>query len=184
MDARSYRIGRRELWRARLYGWRERLRRPAVWGLLLSGLAILVGAGWWYAEETSFARRAVSTSAVIQQVDPPIRIENQDGPPALVVHGVLRFRVDGRTIHARVRLATCSTSACAAAIRNRQGRLITIAYDPERVTHVHPGRGSTPVTPLFMLLVGFGVILMGGGLHTLFLDFGIPLTKSGQRRYA
>lgn len=79
MADRVHRVGRLELWcarlsarRERLSGWRERLRRSSVWGPLLAGPALLIGIGWWYASNTAFARRAVlTTTAVIQQVFPP-----------------------------------------------------------------------------------------------------------------
>src|SRR4051794_19926529 len=120
MADRVYRVGHLELWRARLSGWPARLRHPSVWGLFLAGLALFGGAAWWYTTNTAFARRAVPTTAVIQQVFSPARLEHEYGPPDLVVRGILRYQVNGRTIHTQVRLATCSTGACVTATHDRQ----------------------------------------------------------------
>lgn len=183
MTARAYRVGRRELWRARLYGWPERLRRPAVWGHLLAGLVILAGTGWWFADQTAFARRAISATAVIERVEPPFRVEDQYGPPALVVYGRLRYQVDGDTVHSRVRLASCETSVCVAVTRNRQGRTVGIAYDPKKVTRVHLGR-TVPINinPFTMMIAGLGAIFIAAGLYTLFFDLGIPVAVAKPRK--
>jgi hypothetical protein len=183
MTARSHRVGRRELWRARLYGWPERLRRPTVWGPLLAGLGILAGTGWWFVDQTAFARRAISASAVIERVEPPIRVEVQYGPPALVVYGRLRYQVDGDIVHSRVRLANCKTAYCVAVTQNRQGRTAGIAYDPKKVTRVYLGR-TVPINinPFMMMIAGLGVIFVAAGLYTLFFDLGFPGAKPRDRR--
>lgn len=192
MADRVYRVGRLEVWRARLSGWRERLsgwrerlRRPSVWGLLLAGLVLLIGIGWWYARDTAFARRAVPTTAVIQQVFPPTRIEHETGPPDLVVRGILRYQVNGRTIQTQVRLATCATGACVAATHNRQVHPVQIAYDPKNVTRVRLGRQvPTTLNPITLELIGLGVIFIAAGLYILFFDLSTPDAKSTGGRSA
>jgi hypothetical protein len=185
MDEPVYRVGRREMWRVRLSGWRERLRRPNVWVLMLAGLAILIGTAWWYADYTAFARRAVPTGATIERIYPPIRSEHEYQPPDLVVHGMLRYQADGRTVHTQVWLATCSNGGCVAATRARQGHAVQIVYDPENVTRVHLGRRvPVPLNPVMLVLAGLGAIFIAAGLYVVFFDLDVPLAKPRGRRPA
>lgn len=163
------RVGRRDLWRARLHGWRGRLREKRVWIPLLVGVAILGGAVWWYADRAAFAHRAVTTTAVVEDTY-MTRLEHEDGPPSLVVRGRLRYVANAATVHSYVRLAGCDTSVCVSVMREWKGKSVEVVYDPRRTTRVRIGhRVSLAPNPLILVVFGFGVLAVGIAVAELFI---------------
>ncbi|CNG70699.1 Uncharacterised protein [Mycobacterium tuberculosis] len=162
------RIRRRDVWRAERRGWRGRLRSSGVLLPLALGLAMLAGGFYWYWDSEAFARRSVVTEAVVESVEPPYRIEREDGSPTFVSYGRVRYRAASRTVTTRVKLGTCRRTPCVATVA--PGARLTVAYDPEAVRRARrapPGGLSAAPNPAMLLLGGMGVLLVVVAAYTL-----------------
>ncbi|MGH3387528.1 MAG: DUF3592 domain-containing protein [Actinomadura sp.] len=179
----SFRVRRRDVWRAYLTGWPGRLRRSYVWGPLLAGVILLGFAAWWYAGTMAFTRRAVPTTAVIEEVQRPAPVRREDGLSTHSFYGVVRYSVDGRVTRSRVLLYSCKSSSCA--FSRRPGDTVEIAYDPRRpvratlATAVKDHWTPSGWQMIFGLL---GLIFLGAGAVNLI--FGSPLGPAGSPDYS
>ncbi|MEW2355067.1 DUF3592 domain-containing protein [Spirillospora sp. NPDC029432] len=163
-----FRIRRRDVWAVGRRGWRGRLRSSGVLVPLAIGLAMLTGGALWYWEAQAFARRSVVTEAVVVKVEPPYRLEQEDGPPIVVHSGMVRYRVAGRAVTARLTLASCRPGPCAS--RAALGDRLTVAYDPGavgRARRAPPGGLSGAPEPAMLLLAGIGVLFVAAAAYSL-----------------
>ena len=110
--------------------WHPRRRRI----LLLIGLLLLALAAWRFASRTAFADRAVTTTAVIDDLSQGPFLQSEDGRRSFTVYATVRYEVDGTLTQGRVVLSGCRGGACPA--RHQRGETITVAYDPQQVTSV------------------------------------------------
>jgi hypothetical protein len=110
--------------------WHPRRRRI----LLMIGLLLLALAAWRFASRAAFADRAVTTTAVIDDLSHGPFLQSEDGRRSFTVHATVRYDVDGTLTQGRVVLSGCRGGACPA--RHRRGDPITVAYDPQQVTSV------------------------------------------------
>jgi hypothetical protein len=110
--------------------WHPRRRRI----LLLIGLLLLALAAWRFASRTAFADRAVTTTAVIDDLSQGPFLQSEDGRRSFTVYATVRYEVDGTLTQGRVALSGCRGGACPA--RHQRGETITVAYDPQQVTSV------------------------------------------------
>jgi hypothetical protein len=112
--------------------WHARRRRmvqiPVMIGLLLLALA-----AWRLASRTALADRAVTATAVIDDVDHGPFLQSEDGQRSFTVYATVRYDVDGTLIQGRVALSGCR-GACPA--RHQRGDPVTIAYDSQQVDRV------------------------------------------------
>jgi hypothetical protein len=110
--------------------WRPRRRRI----LLLIGLLLLALAAWRLASRTAFADRAVTATAVIDDLSQGPFLASEDGRRSFTVYATVRYDVDGTLTRGRVALSGCRGGDCPA--RRQRGDTITVAYDPQQVTSV------------------------------------------------
>ena len=110
--------------------WRPRRGRI----LLLIGLLLLALAAWRLASRTAFADRAVTATAVIDDLSQGPFLQSEDGRRSFTVYATVRYDVDGTLTRGRVALSGCRGGACPA--RRQRGDTITVAYDPQQVTSV------------------------------------------------
>jgi Protein of unknown function (DUF3592) len=138
--------------------WRPRRRRI----LLMIGLLLLAFAAWRFAGRTAFADRAVTATAVIDDLSQGPFLASEDGRRSLTVYAAVRYEVDGTLTQGRVALSGCRGGACPA--RHRRGDTITVAYDPQQVTSVDLASrvvGRHPLLdPWVLALVLIGVSLL------------------------
>jgi hypothetical protein len=110
--------------------WHPRRRRI----LLMIGLLLFALAAWRLASRTAFADRAVTATAVIDDVDQGPFLQSEDGRRSFTVYATVRYEVDGTLTQGRVVLSGCRGGACPA--RHQRGDTIAVAYDPQQVTSV------------------------------------------------
>jgi hypothetical protein len=110
--------------------WRARRRRVVLPPGLLA-VTLLALAGWAYANQTAAARRAISTTAVIEDLGQGPGRESQTGARTVALWGTVRYQVNGSDVRARVVLGECRGARCPS---YRRGDRVTVAYDPDRVT--------------------------------------------------
>ena len=110
--------------------WHPRRRRI----LLMIGLLLLALAAWRLASRAAFADRAVTATAVIDDLSHGPFLQSEDGRRSLTVYATVHYEVDGTLTQGRVALSGCRGGACPA--RHRRGDTITVAYDPQQVTSV------------------------------------------------
>jgi Protein of unknown function (DUF3592) len=110
--------------------WHPRRRRI----LLLIGLLLLALAAWRFAGRTALADRAVTATAVIDDLSQGPFLQSEDGRRSFTVYATVRYEVDGTLTQGRVVLSGCRGGACPA--RRQRGETITVAYDPQQVTSV------------------------------------------------
>jgi len=113
--------------------WPARRRRIAISAMML-GLLLLALAAWRFASRTAFADRAVTATAVIDDVDQGPFLQSEDGQRSFTVYATVRYEVDGTLTQGRVALSGCGRGACPAS--HQRGDTITIAYDPRQITSV------------------------------------------------
>jgi Protein of unknown function (DUF3592) len=126
-------------------------------GLLLLGLA-----AWRLASRTAFADRAVTATAVIDDVDQGPFLQSADGQRSFTVYATVRYEVDGTLAQGRVALSGCGRGSCPAS--RQRGDTITIAYDPLQLNSVDLASrvvGRHPLLdPRVLALVLMGVIFL------------------------
>jgi Protein of unknown function (DUF3592) len=110
--------------------WRARRRRVVLPPLLLA-VTLLALAGWAYANQTTAARHAISTTAVIEDLGQGPGHESQTGERTAAQWGTVRYQVNGSDVRARVGLGECRSAWCPPYHR---GDRVTVAYHPDRVT--------------------------------------------------
>jgi Protein of unknown function (DUF3592) len=110
--------------------WRPRRRHI----LLMIGLLLLAFAAWRFTGRAAFADRAVTTTAVIDDLSQGPFLASEDGRRSFTVYAAVRYEVDGTLTQGRVVLSGCRSGACPA--RRQRGDTITVAYDPQQVTSV------------------------------------------------
>jgi Protein of unknown function (DUF3592) len=110
--------------------WHPRRRRI----LLMIGLLLLALAAWRFSSRTAFADRAVTATAVIDDVSQGPFLQSEDGRRSFTVYATVRYEVDGTLTQGRVALSGCRRGACPAS--RQRGETITIAYDPQQVNRV------------------------------------------------
>jgi hypothetical protein len=169
------RIRRRDLWRAYLTGAPGRLRRAYVWVPLLIGLVCVFLAVGGHAASMVFWRNAVTTSAIVEEIQRPAPVMSEDGLTGHRFYGRVRYTVDGATVRSRVLLYSCMSSSCS--FSQRTGDTVEIAYDPRKVTHAkraaavkNVGLPSDEV--LFLVLIA--AISLFTGVVNLFLGRAEP----------
>jgi Protein of unknown function (DUF3592) len=138
--------------------WHARRRRmvqiPVLIGLLLFALA-----AWRLASRTALADRAVTTTAVIDDLSQGPFLASEDGRRSFTVYATVRYHVDGTPTQGRVALSGCR-GACPA--RHQRGDPVTIAYDPLQVDRVDLASrvvGGHPLQDRWVL----ALVLMGVG---------------------
>ena len=109
--------------------WHPRWRRI----LLMIGLLLLAFAAWRLASRAAFADRAVTATAVIDDLSQGPFLQSEDGRRSLTVYASVRYEVDGTLAQGRVALSG-RRGACPA--RRQRGDTITVAYDPRQVNRV------------------------------------------------
>jgi Protein of unknown function (DUF3592) len=109
--------------------WRPRRGRI----LLLIGLLLLALAAWRFAGRTAFADRAVTATAVIDDLSQGPFLQSEDGRRSFTVYATVRYDVDGTPTQGRIALSGCRDTCPA---RRQRGDTITVAYDPRQVTSV------------------------------------------------
>jgi hypothetical protein len=109
--------------------WHPRRRRI----LLMIGLLLFALAGWRFASRTAFADRAVTATAVIDDLSQGPFLQAEDGRRSFTVYATVRYDVDGTLTRGRVALSGCR-GACPA--RHRRGDTVAVAYDPQQVNRV------------------------------------------------
>jgi hypothetical protein len=112
--------------------WRPRRGRI----LLLIGLLLLAFAAWRFASRATFADRAVTTTAVIDDLSQGPFLQSEDGRRSFTVYATVRYDVDGTLTQGRVALSGCRGGACPAR-RQRATR------SPSPTTH-----GRSPASTL------------------------------------
>jgi Protein of unknown function (DUF3592) len=146
--------------------WHPRRRRI----LLMIGLLLLALAAWRFSSRTAFADRAVTATAVIDDVSQGPFLQSEDGRRSFTVYATVRYEVDGTLTQGRVALSGCRRGACPA--RRQRGETITIAYDPQQVNRVDLASrvvGRHPLLdPPVLALVLMGVIfLLAAAVNTV-----------------
>ena len=104
--------------------WHARRRRI----LLMIGLLLFALAAWRFASRTAFADRAVTATAVIDDLSQGPFLASEDGRRSFTVYATVRYDVDGTLTQGRVALSGPS--------RHRRGDRIAVAYDPQQVSSV------------------------------------------------
>jgi Protein of unknown function (DUF3592) len=135
--------------------WHRRRRRT----LLMIGLLLLALAAWRLASRTAFADRAVTATAVIDDLSHGPFLQSEDGRRSFTVYATVHYDVDGTLTQGRVVLSGCR-GACPA--RHRRGDTVTVAYDPQQVTSVDLASrvvGRHPLQDPWVL----ALVLMGVG---------------------
>jgi hypothetical protein len=113
--------------------WHARQRRTVLI-LMVVGLLLLVFAAWRLASRTAFADRAVTVTAVIEEVVQGPFLQSEDGQRSFTAYATVRYDADGTLTQGRVALSGCRRGACPA--RYQRGEMITVAYDPQQVDSV------------------------------------------------
>jgi Protein of unknown function (DUF3592) len=137
--------------------------------LLMIGLLLLALAAWRFASRAAVADRAVTATAVIDDVSQGPFLQSEDGRRSFTVYATVRYEVDGTLIQGRVALNGCR-GACPAS--RQRGETITIAYDPQQVNSVDLASrvvGRHPLlNPPVLALVLMGVIfLLAAAVNTV-----------------
>jgi hypothetical protein len=113
--------------------WHPRRRRIVLIAMMI-GLLLFALAAWRLASRTALADRAVTTTAVIDDVYQGPFLESEDVRRSFTVYAAVHYDVDGTLARARVALSGCRGGACPA--RHQRGDTIAIAYDPQQVNRV------------------------------------------------
>jgi Protein of unknown function (DUF3592) len=141
--------------------WHSRRRRIVQIPMLI-GLLLLALAAWRVASRTALANRAVTTTAVIDDVHQAPLVQSEDGRRSFTAYATVRYQVDGTPAQGRVALSGCRRGACPA--RHQRGETITIAYDPQQVSRVDLASrvvGRHPLLdPGVLALVLIGVVFL------------------------
>ncbi|GAA4577033.1 hypothetical protein [Planotetraspora kaengkrachanensis] len=128
--------------------------------LLLLGIAIvsLAFATWSYADATAFARRALITTATIEEVlrRPAYGV---DGLTGTAISARVRYTAGGEEIVKVIPLSHCD-GAGQVCFLDKPGDMIRLAYDPGDVgrTALAP-RGEPPAWPWPGLRTGIGLLV-------------------------
>jgi Protein of unknown function (DUF3592) len=137
--------------------WRARRRRRMLLPLLI-GVTLLALAGWAYATQTATTRRAVTTTAVIQEVHQgPFHDDAQTGSRTFEMLGTVRYQVDGANVRATVTLVRTCDGSTLCVRRYQPGDQVAVAYDPDHTSDAALAidrHGRYPVP-------GKGVLLLG-----------------------
>jgi hypothetical protein len=130
---------------------------------MMIGLLLFALAAWRLVSRTAFADRAVTATAVIDDVYQGPFLESEDVRRSFTLYAIVRYEVDGTPTQGRVALSGCRRGACPA--RHQRGDTITIAYDPQQVSSVDLASrvvGRHPLLDRWVLaLVLMGVICLG-----------------------
>jgi hypothetical protein len=110
--------------------WHPRRRRI----LLMIALLLLAFAAWRLASRTAFADRAVTATAVIDDLSQGPFLQSEDGRRSFTAYATVRYEVDGTLTQGRVALSGCGRGGCPAS--RQRGDTITVAYDPRQVNSV------------------------------------------------
>jgi hypothetical protein len=141
--------------------WHARRRRTVLIPMMI-GLLLLALAAWRFASRTAFADRAVTATAVIDDVSQGPFLASEDGRRSFTVYATVRYEVDGTLTQGRVALSGCRRGACPSS--HRRGETITVAYDPQQVNSVDLASrvvGRHPFLDRWVLaLVLMGVIFL------------------------
>jgi hypothetical protein len=136
--------------------WHARRRRIVQIAMLI-GLLLFALAAWRLASRTALADRAVTATAVIDDVDQGPFLQSEDGRRSFTAYATVRYDVDGTPTQGRVALSGCR-GACPA--RHQRGDTVTIAYDPQQVDSVDLASRVVGRHPLLDPWVG-ALVLMG-----------------------
>ena len=141
--------------------WRARRRRIVLPPLLI-GLVLLVLAGWAYAQQTASARRAVTTTAVIEELHQGPFREEETGQRTSTMSAAVRYQVDGADIRTQLRLGECGPTRCPP---YQRGDRVAVAYNPDKVTDAglaayRSGRYPLPGALVLTLVVLGGLCLL------------------------
>jgi Protein of unknown function (DUF3592) len=148
--------------------WRARRRRKVLPPLLI-GVILLALAGWAYADQTASTRRAVTTTAVIEEVHQGPFHDSQTGERSYELLGKVRYQVEGADVRATVTLGRCGgTTVCLR--RYQPGDRVAVAYDPSNATDIalaidRHGRYPVPAGRVLIL-----AMLAGGCLLVAILN--------------
>lgn len=147
--------------------WRARRRRKVL-GPLLLGLTLLTLAGWAYAAQTAGLRRAVTATAVIQEVHQGPFHDTQTGERTFEVLGTVRYQVDGTGVRATVTLVRGCDGSARCLHRYQPGDQVAVAYDPD-----HTGEAALATDRHGRWPLPGPVVLLLGLLAGLFLTAAI-----------
>ena len=109
--------------------WHPRRRRI----LLMIALLLLAFAAWRLASRTAFTDRAVTVTAVIDDLSQGPFLQSEDGRRSFTAYATVRYEVDGTLTRGRVALSGCRDTCPS---RRQRGDTITVAYDPRQVNRV------------------------------------------------
>jgi Protein of unknown function (DUF3592) len=137
--------------------------------LLMIGLLLLALAAWRFASRAAVADRAVTATAVIDDVSQGPFLQSEDGRRSFTVYATVRYEVDGTLIQGRVALSGCR-GACPAS--RQRGETITIAYDPQQVNSVDlasrvVGRHPLLDPPVLALALMGVIFLLAAAVNTV-----------------
>ncbi|GAA2103928.1 DUF3592 domain-containing protein [Actinomadura alba] len=165
----AMRIRRRDLWRAYFKGAPRRLRRAYVWVPLLIGLICVFLAVGALVAAMDFRRNAVTTTAIVEEIQRPAPLMSEDGLTTHRFYGRVRYTVNGATVRSRVLLYRCVSSSCS--FRQRTGDTVEIAYDPRKVTHATRATaaetGGTTIGWISLLVMIAAISLFTGVVNLL-----------------
>lgn len=137
--------------------WRARRRRKVLPPLLI-GVTLLALAGWAYATQRASSRRAVTTTAAIEEVHQgPFHDDTQTGQRTFEVLGTVRYQVDGADVRATVTLVRGCDGGTLCLRGYQPGDQVAVAYDPDHTSDAALAidrHGRYPVP-------GKGVLLLG-----------------------
>jgi hypothetical protein len=147
--------------------WRARRRRKVL-GPLLLGLTLLALVGWAYAAQTAATRRAVTTTAVIQEVHQGPFHDSETGQRTFEMLGTVRYQVDGTGVRATVTLGRGCDGSARCLRRYQSGDQVAVAYDPD-----HTGDAALAIDRHGRWPLPGRVVLLLGLLAGLFLAAAI-----------
>ncbi|MCT9931521.1 hypothetical protein N5079_14990 [Planotetraspora sp. A-T 1434] len=107
--------------------------RRHVLPLLGIGLPLLALSIWLYADQASFARRAIVTTGTVQEVLRGAPIYRDDGQTSVRINGRVRYTANNVEIVSVVPLGSCGGGLAATCVSSKAGDTIKVAYDPTDV---------------------------------------------------
>jgi hypothetical protein len=119
-------------------------------------VTLLAFAGWAYAAQTASTRRAVTTTAVIEEVHHGPFQDTQTGERTFDVRGRVRYQVDGTDLRATVTLVRGCDASPVCLHRYQAGHQVAVAYDPDHPSDAAlgiDGHGRYPVPGRLVLLL-------------------------------
>ncbi|HEY8114212.1 MAG TPA: DUF3592 domain-containing protein [Actinomycetes bacterium] len=146
-------------------GWLARFGQRAVVIPLAVGVLLLALSGWLFFRPSSFADRAVLTSAVIDDVDEGAVSDAADGLPRWDVYAVVHYKVGSDRVQSRLTVGRCQVTCLFSC---RKGDTVQVGYDPRNIHWVVIAEGGhVPKGPgirwgvVLLAVTGLGFVAAG-----------------------